>query len=1282
LNFPILPFAEKLLPVVSKLSGSLIKKKLFFHELCLEYGIAIYEEDFDFVYLQALSIFLLDNDHDWALIFELPEVRSGFRVAYPNSDFSDFEKLLDGHLHTTIKKGMLKELDKIPGNLVSGFIDVYTKQVSENLPPSAMELKKEIREAKLESERHFGDNADAHQVTHDMLSQLISMTTATSIPSKQEYQQIIDVEHQAQLDLIKKSIDEGRVDSARKELEAFKERIWDKAAEMMKFKVLNNIGYTHMVQDKYDEAAGLYQQAIVFNPDDVGTLTNLAGIYFMRRKLDAAKPITIKLAESHPGLAAALVLYQKGAEAKGGNLEQYISTGQEENQDVWLALMNLYIPCHPRKALIYAKKLYDTDRKNDNFIDIYCNLVCVALIGEKIDFETTELLNSADKELLREVKVLLKGLWGKFSGTEMRRSKLPLLERISLLLTVLGEHEAAIATTNEELGISPDSFNGMKLRGMSLMFLKRYAEAAEQFSLIVKPDEEAIYDYLLAWLICISKSAGVTLVGEKAEFYLNKPGVPPGQNLRIRSALIFLYSEEGLFEDALKIADELEKEYPDDIELAADKARALTGFGKIKEANKYADKIIRLADDPKVVRTNKSLYLAANYLCVIEKFAESARIFEKFVDSSKDHYLTLQLAECYVRSGQKSKALTIYEQLRKMYGVSDRYTRHEVEIYHYYHDFIKATEVLSLYVEAFPEDIEATINLADLHYRLGMAEEVRKFIDLEFQPASLSLKHIKAIAQVMNRSGFFLKGLVLLYRFRRINPGAQINDFYMGHMLSDPMNREQTEPPAQVDENCVVLLSKGNTAFHYIIEDQPENDLIKYQNEINLLDPVYLRLKGKNKGGEIILNKNQRKEIWKITAIIPKFQFAFQEAMRENSTVYAANSALISGQIKNIEDIEGMINEQVEGREAFFNAIQGFENNYKSYQLPLSVFARFNHKSPIELYDHFVGTGAGIRYSMGNVQQYSMAVQLAHNKECFVLDITALLTLFKIGFKPNGLRLVIAHTTQDLIYNYWNSKEEDSRADHVTFFHIEGQKVRILVTAEEKQKALGELFAFKHWVDNSTRVLPCKALMEYDSDTDKKLKELIGTDVFETALLSKEIDGIFICDDAANRNLLEHDIHVNGVWTQSFLKSQVLSGKISEDDYAAYLYELCTLNHQHTTIDSNDLMRALKTSGYAVNSRLENVARILSGKYSDDQSISISFSVIAQLWKLDIPVKNKRILTYYLLMIGISYRCLQPLLIRINVYVDFFVVDYTHKKEIKNQIRDLLADMNYRFTKL
>src|SRR5699024_8603749 len=154
-------------------------------------------------------------------------------------------------------------------------------------------------------------------------------------------------------------------------------------------------------------------------------------------------------------------------------------------------------------------------------------------------------------------------------------------------------------------------------------------------------------------------------------------------HLRIYSIWAALLSEAKEFEKALDIVDNALKLSPQNIGLLADKARILRCLNRDKEVKQIDSKIIQVSKGDLTSQDVKDIYIAANYFAVNDNYKTAGDLLATFVDTENNNQYTLQLADFFARSGRKAKALLIYENLRKKFGVSKDYTRHEVEIYYF-----------------------------------------------------------------------------------------------------------------------------------------------------------------------------------------------------------------------------------------------------------------------------------------------------------------------------------------------------------------------------------------------------------------------------------------------------------------------------------------------------------------------------------------------------------------------------------------------------------------------
>jgi tetratricopeptide (TPR) repeat protein len=1259
--------------VASKFTVKTIKKKLFFHEICQDLGVELYEDEFDFVYLQSLSIFLLDQEHSWADIFQLPDVRKAFHTGYPTNELDEFNQLLDHHLHVTIKKGPLKQLNAIPVGLVDSFIKAYSEQVKENLQPSIMEAVRATTEFREENREQYND-------LKEMIGQI---GRAQNVPGDQyiqrgEFEETIDTEHQAQLNLIKKAVEQHQWDSALQSLLELKERVWEKTTQTIKFKLLNNIGYVYMQQHDYDQAINFYEQACTYDPDNASNLLNLCGLYFIRKQYDKAAPLIEKIKDSHPGMVFSLTLYQQDDTETIETLERSVPDELKDDAEVLVTLINLAVKKESKKAADYAKRLYESDRDNQNYRDIFCNISCVSIIGERVDFSVTELMSEPDLAYLRLSRELLEKQWNEVKHTEARKYLLPVLDKLNLVLTVLGEQDAALKVAQEILTENPDSYFGKKQAGLNLMFLARYEEAAKQFAEIGE-DHENLFEYHTSWLLALGKTNRMEDAKRVGLKLLENEKHLAEDEFRIYSTLGFLYSENEQYTEALTFIEKAASINSNNLNVLADKAKVQGRLKQINAAKKTEDQMLRVMQDHMAEQSVKDRYLAAHYFRSVKRFKETADLLETIANPAKDHFLTHELIHAYMNSGRKAKALGICTNLRAHYGISRDYTIREIEIYYHYHDYQQAETVLAAYVYQYPDDLQAKLNLAGLQRRNGHLAELKAFCEDDLSHYRFTHNEMRGYIELLNSQGYHQKCLQLIYEYRRMHPGMESNKLFVDYCLSEPDDRKNAELPKQVGKDTVVTLQSGSVTFRYIIIDKPDVDLKKHDGEINLNDRVFKKLKGLRLGQKTKLNDADAMNKWTVAKILPLYMAIFQQAVEENSTIYAASSQYITAEIKNVGDIERFIDGQMKQQRRFNELMAEQEKYYEGYQLPLGVLALYNKKSPIEVYFHIVDNGIGLRCAIGDVDQFNSAVQTATEKQLFVPDITALLTLYEVHFVlPDDLpKFIIGSVTSDLIDHYIHSKSIGVGSDHMSIFEYKGQKMRMVLKAEHKKAELKHLEGFRDWVKQVTEIRPCLSLLDKDDKHSKQFRNTMGADVFESALLSAEVGGIYISDDAANRRFVLEQLHVNSIWTQPYLKALTLGTAITEDAYNGYVYRLLQMKHQHTTVDKNDIMLALHKSNFETSGPFEAMVNVLTGYQSNEQSVQIAFAVIADIWQLDLNPKHMETLTYYILMRFMTNRTIYPLVSKLSRISDYFITEEHRSIIVKHTIWQLMSDYGF-----
>jgi tetratricopeptide (TPR) repeat protein len=383
---------------------------------------------------------------------------------------------------------------------------------------------------------------------------------------------------------------------------------------------------------------------------------------------------------------------------------------------------------------------------------------------------------------------------------------------------------------------------------------------------------------------------------------LNKPETPAEDRQRILNTLAFLYTENQQYDEALAYIEQAEKINPDSLGILADKVKIFRALRKNRDAQKTEEQMLLLMKGDLERQTLRDRYFAATYLMQFGKPKESADLLESITETGRNHLLTYQLIETWMRSGQKAKALPVCVDLRERFGYNPEYTIKEIEIYYHYHDYVQAENILTEYVRQFPNDLSALLNLAGLYHRNRNFKALREFCNADMSRFNFRTDQLWGYVELLRSAGQHDRCLELLYEHRREHPSYESNQLFVNYCLADPEERKHTAIPEKAGKNAAVTLDSGSLTFCYVIIDKPTDQLKRNEGEINLQDPIYRILKGKKTGQQVALHEDQD-ERWTITKILPLYTHVFQDAMHQNTTIYAAQSGYISGEIHEIEDI-------------------------------------------------------------------------------------------------------------------------------------------------------------------------------------------------------------------------------------------------------------------------------------------------------------------------------------------------------------------------------------------
>jgi len=226
----------------------------------------------------------------------------------------------------------------------------------------------------------------------------------------------------------------------------------------------------------------------------------------------------------------------------------------------------------------------------------------------------------------------------------------------------------------------------------------------------------------------------------------------------------------------------------------------------------------------------------------------------------------------------------------------------------------------------------------------------------------------------------------------------------------------------------------------------------------------------------------------------------------------------------------------------------------------------------------------------------------------------------------------VAQSTIDLIKRTMDEKIALQSRGYMRLGLKEDGLTSFEISAEEVKKEIEDLKNLLNWVESNCEVLTCKAALNMNRESKKKLEDVLGRSFIDTVLIASEEGNLLYSDDRALRSFANIEFGVKGIWTQILLMYCLNNRIIEKEDYNNGVVKLASSNYYHTSINGDILMEAAKQAGLRPVYPYESVILMLSGNHSDELSaLHVSIDFLYQLYIKDIPTQKRDYLIIKLL---------------------------------------------------
>ncbi|MYK93156.1 hypothetical protein F4009_03975, partial [Candidatus Poribacteria bacterium] len=286
----------------------------------------------------------------------------------------------------------------------------------ERLSKDIQAIKGDTGEIKEMTQANLAVNLDVRAQLTDFSNRQFDLRVSEAVKAA------VAAEHKAEIDNAQDLLNKHQPHSALSQLERLKDRIWEDASSITKFRILTGMGAAQLALNKEREAAILILKACPYNPEDEIALSNSALAHFLFRKMEMAEKYAEKTLEKNPtNINAYRTLIEISTDDE--TLEEVIAKVPEylqEDPQIAYAISNI---AKQRENLEEARKWREimVDHDKEELPDYKTALAAILIeqIFENSLTVYTKQLDDSQKEQLKRAVQLLTEAWDCVINTEL-----------------------------------------------------------------------------------------------------------------------------------------------------------------------------------------------------------------------------------------------------------------------------------------------------------------------------------------------------------------------------------------------------------------------------------------------------------------------------------------------------------------------------------------------------------------------------------------------------------------------------------------------------------------------------------------------------------------------------------------------------------------------------------------------------------------------------------------------------------------------------------------------
>lgn len=1052
---------------------------------------------------------------------------------------------------------------------------------------------------------------------HDQTSSIESISNSFSSPLAElekridaiqniRAEDILTSEYNLEIDDIRELITEHNYNDAIKAYNRLRKRIWSKASDIVKYRILANLGTAFYNLGKLDEAGPLFIEAYQYNPDDEGALTNLSIAYSFQSDFEKSEEYARKVLEKNPASINGYGILLQIPPYKN-SVEKALELVPEHLKKKPLIAFCIGLTAQNGKKYDTALHWFETALKNDteNSADFKAN-TAIMLMQDLWHIRSPLLFGQVsedDRQILERSIQLLTEAWEQIKNTDLKTVHPLWLLNLGIAQKLLGNLDQAYKDIKSAYELMPSDPE----------FVKHFA------------------------LISIRKEDFPTSI-ELLEKIKNNRDVP-----EISSLLADIYNSQGESEKALKILEEFLR-WNENEQLNFLCYRVLVdiylGQNNEKTAQIYMDKLLKefsnnvstYTSAARISRKKNNSEEATDLLIkgknlishkthiadLVElgdeffshnKFREAAECFEMFTDITQNTRFTLFLLVSYYNAGILSKALNLCRVLRNEQGILLKHTEIEIGILAETNELQKSKKLATKYLKTFPDNLVVKLRLAHLTRLLGDISEFNNLLNEDFDIETDSLENGLTISTFLAENKKVKKSLNLMYELRRKYYGrSEAHGFYISNFLTRDAKTTDFLYSETVTVDFVVCIKRADRKEEwYVIEDRPNADIQK--REFHLEHPFVQELLGKKVGDKVQIKKSEHNEEFaEIIEIKSKFVYALHETMQIYETTFPDRKDFQTIHIykPNTDDKEKepeidfeKISKIISSRS---NTFQEAMKLYKTSGLTVGVVGNMLGLAAHEAWEALLTNHKGLTFCSNGSQQdltRNTSILSKVNPPKLVADITSIYLSRLLKIEDEIVRcfgkLLIAPTTLFPLYRKLEDIKKSRKTGLVSLVEQDGVLYRNEYTPNDVENNIRYFEDLIKWIENNCETMPHQNGFNIERNHKEQLIEILMTEFLDTVLIIKDENYLLFSEDERFAGLASIEFKVQRTWMQPILITLKNKGFITEEEYKEKLLTLTLTNLSHIHFDASILLKAVQEANWLPEPKFIQILKRLQG---------------------------------------------------------------------------------------